>query len=340
MAERGVKSRPEAEEILKLIAHEPLSAPTGNAIYQLIDHFLEMHQQRSGLYNGKGYCVQYVEGQWRGKVTICAESRLIVTYSHIRYPNNSAGSQMPIKLKCGAIFLHIPKTGGTFVERVLHDLEIVDCAYGQKHADFLRAIYPTDYRSRLKHVIKEFPRRVVNQFKPAPKHDWTTGPRPDQPTKEDFPFTFCFVRNPVSWIESYYSFVSGQKWYWWSTEYAYLDFWHPNAMLNGLKSESLNEFVGKVLEKRPGYVTEMFGWFVQPATSFVGKNENLIEDLITVLDKRGYDFDPEFIRQYPRQRVSQRQNLDLSWDEGLKKEFINVEYAGFKRFGYDAGLAI
>ena len=77
--------------------------------------------------------------------------------------------------------------------------------------------------------------------------------------------------------------------------------WHPNAMLNGLGSSDFNTFVSNVNRKRPGFVTEMYGWYVRPGVHFVGRQENLAEDLIEAFspDETGRSI-PTKSAPYPR----------------------------------------
>ena len=48
---------------------------------------------------------------------------------------------MAVMLKCGAIFLHIPKTGGSWVTDVLADQGLIKKQIGQIHADLVRVLY-------------------------------------------------------------------------------------------------------------------------------------------------------------------------------------------------------
>ena len=187
---------------------------------------------------------------------------------------------MGLKLINDSIFLHIPKTGGSFISQFLLEQKLVKVPLAGKHDDVFRCLYPQGWPQRAKRVASEFIPKVKNRIiSNKDSHHWLDGPRPEQPIAEDIPYMFCFVRNPVSWIESYYNYCVPENWYNWSSEYDYCGLWHPNAVLNSLKSESLNEFVEKLLVKRSGYVTEMFGWYTTAGVKFIGKAENLREDL-------------------------------------------------------------
>ena len=47
-----------------------------------------------------------------------------------------------------------------------------------------------------------------------------------------------------------------------------------------------------VNRKRPGYVTEMFGWYVRPGVQFVGRQESLEADLVRAFALMKLDIDP------------------------------------------------
>ena len=83
---------------------------------------------------------------------------------------------------------------------------------------------------------------------------------------------------------------------------------------------------------RPGYVTELFGWYTKPQIDFIGKQESLRDDLVKVLKIMNVDFDEDFIRTYKEVGVSPTKKI--VWDEDLKTEMFKLEYAGVVRYGY------
>ena len=133
---------------------------------------------------------------------------------------------MALLLKNGAIFLHIPKTGGNFITTCLRDLDLVEKETHNKHYDidhmFLPPSVQVDGRKRfIKYAFRQI-------FSPFPK-----------PTKR--PFTFCFVRNPISWYESWYKYMSqdSRRWKDWGDDKD-MNQWHPNSPLNGLGDDNFN----------------------------------------------------------------------------------------------------
>ena len=141
--------------------------------------------------------------------------------------------------------------------------------------------------------------------------------------------------NPLSWYESWFKYMTqpSRQWKFWGDEED-PDHWHPNAVLNGLGDPDFNQFVRKVIRKRPGYVTEMYGWYTKSQIDFVGKQENLPDDLITVLKQMNLEFDEAFVRNYPRVGESPSPSAEIVWEGSLKEEVYKLEYAGIVRYGY------
>ena len=225
---------------------------------------------------------------------------------------------MAISLKNGAVFLHIPKTGGNWVTAVLRDLDLVKEEVGHKHADFEHLFVPCDRRQNV--ILK----RVARKLLPVPRNK---------------PFMFCFTRNPLSWYESWFKYMSQPRRQWqnWGDEHDTHD-WHPNAVLNGLGSPDFNQFVRNVIQKRPGYVTELYASYVRPQMDFVGKQETLVDDFIRVLRVMNLDVDEEFIRNYKRVGVSPDIAKEIIWEDGLKKSVALLEYSGLIRYGYSTEI--
>lgn len=206
---------------------------------------------------------------------------------------------MALILKDGSVFLHIPKTGGSFVSTALIQLGLVKREFTKKHADVDRFIN--------KSVAKKLPPR---------------------------PFMFCFVRNPLKWYESWWKYNNTfGDWPTWGSASSGDAGWHPQNILNGCGDTDFSQFVRNVLKRRPGYVSEMYGWYVRPDVGFVGKNENLIEDLVTVLRMRELDFDEDKLRSMAKVGVAPGEER-INWSDDLRREVIRLEYPAFVRYGY------
>ena len=244
-----------------------------------------------------------------------AKSKVRMINRSWRYSSITKENQMALLLKGGSVFLHVPKTGGRWVGKVLTAAGLVESNLGHMHADADRVLFPFGGSGR--HLLTYLLKRRMGLL-----------PRTN-------PFMFCFVRNPLDWYESFFNYncEPGVNWRY-EGEVHDPDNWHPNAPLNGLGSKDFNCFIRNVISKYPGYVTEMYGRFATPQTSFVGKQEHLCEDLITVLKKLQVPFDEAFIRGFDKVGVSPKRSSGLIWDPELKAEVIRLEYAGLKRWGY------
>ena len=214
--------------------------------------------------------------------------------------------------------MHIPKTGGTWVEKVLHKLELIEKSYRHEHADMEHILYPHSYREALDWVTRTTIRKLrgLDTF-PAT------------------PLTFCFVRHPLSWYESWWSFNSDRGWPYWG-DLGNLNKWHPNAELNGLGNCDFNQFIERVLTRYPGYVTQLYARYTGLGCniSYIGKQESLNDDLSAILSKMGLVIDHNIIYEEEKTNVSNRHREAIQWDEYLKKEVLLCEYPTLKRFGY------
>lgn len=234
---------------------------------------------------------------------------------------------MALLLKNGAVFLHVPKTGGNWITSVLFDLDLVEKRVSHKHADvdhFFASVEPQGFASVEPKGQKSSLKRTMERLLPS---------------RKSRPFVFCFVRNPLVWYESWFKYMTQPRRQWmdWGDEHDPYN-WHPNAMLNGLGDRDFNQFVRNVIRKRPGYVTELYGWYARPDTNFVGKQENLADDFVRVLDIMNVKFDEDYVRNYERVGVSPDIGREITWEDSLKKEVAIMEYAGMIRYGYQSKI--
>ncbi len=64
---------------------------------------------------------------------------------------------MGVLLKCGAVFLHVPKTGGSWVEKALDAIGQTHRRLCYKHADMTRAMHYAKFEKvKLRHVWKRW----------------------------------------------------------------------------------------------------------------------------------------------------------------------------------------
>jgi hypothetical protein len=183
-------------------------------------------------------------------------------------------------------FLHIPKTGGTWVAHVIREA-------GIPHEEF--SVEGDTHRG-----LKECP-------------------HPER-------FKFAFVRHPVAAYQSYWRYKIGTDWD------------PPNQMDRECRSEDFTTFVRNVLERYPGFCTHVFEQYVGPPDNpieFIGKQENLVEDLIKALKLAGEKFDESIIRTFPPQNVSDRIRFDATYTPELERRVREAERAAINRYGYE-----
>lgn len=194
-------------------------------------------------------------------------------------------------LKKGAVFLHVPKTGGNWVIKVLGKKNIKRMLK-EKHADYNRFFFMEKQHARKK------------------------------------PFIFCFVRDPLTWYESWWKYMGMDERNF--KGWGYKPF-HPCAPLDGCGDPDFNRFIEKCMKKRPGFVTELYSQFTKRA-NFIGKQETLLQDTLRLLRKLKIKHNDNRIMELGKINASEPR--PLKWDPQLRKEMIKLEYAGIVRYGY------
>lgn len=139
-------------------------------------------------------------------------------------------------------------------------------------------------------------------------------------------FTFAFVRNPISYYKSYWSYKMRTGW--------------ENQFDNAYRADDFPTFVSNVLEGMPGWVSKLYTKFLGPNgdwVDFVGKQETLRDDLISALRLAEEDFYESGI--YATDPMNKSSHLK-EWSEkcylslALKKEIYAKEKEAIELFGY------
>ncbi len=240
---------------------------------------------------------------------------------------------MAVMLKCGAVFLHIPKTGGSWVTHVLKQQGLVRKEFGHIHADMVRVRYYTGNTMSTARNTWEWAKSVVpRSWKAMPvlqrvKHDT------ERARQAKFPFCFCFVRHPLGWYESWWRYMCGRSGTDWAGEND-LQSWHPCGILRDTGDPNFSQFVRNVNQKRPGFVTELYSLYTQEGIDFVGTQERLVDDLIVALQQLNVRFDEQRLRESRRVNSSRQQEFPIQWDPAVREETLRCEYAGLARFHY------
>lgn len=239
---------------------------------------------------------------------------------------------MAVLLKNGAVFLHVPKTGGSWVTTVLKEAGLVEREFGHIHADMVRVrYYGSGRKAFLRSVYDAAKSRLPRSLKAAimtPQRRRVVAERQHAQT----PFTFCFVRHPLRWYESWWRYMNGRSGSDWASESDLLS-WHPCAAIKHCGDDNYEQFIRNVIEQRPGFASELFAQYAQPEIRFVGKQEYLADDLVKALNMMDLSFDESQIHNRAAANVSHHdQSVELPNE--LKAELERLEYVALRRYSY------
>jgi len=154
-------------------------------------------------------------------------------------------------------------------------------------------------------------------------------------------YKFCFVRHPHSWYESYWRFMQGHDWKSFHDErkeertFLLKQPWHPNTFLERIGRGNFASFMHAVVDKYPGYLTQMYSWYAKPGEiNFVGRTESLVEDLLDALSGAGIAVDEEAVRNTEKVNTSPSRIERPTWHDDLRAAVYRLEAPVFERFGY------
>ncbi len=154
------------------------------------------------------------------------------------------------------LFLHVPKTGGCAVERVVDD---------------------NWTRKKLRHRWNGIPGRHVRR-NDLRNFSW-----------EPEAFAFCFVRHPLAWYVSCWRHLIQMeqrrvsrgsnladmfRWY----------HWHPQKWLGEILSPDFNIWMRRIISQDPGHLSKLYEEYIGldeavPHVQFVGRQETLSQDI-------------------------------------------------------------
>ena len=231
---------------------------------------------------------------------------------------------MITKIKSNGDFLHIPKTGGSWVYKVLEVNDLIVKLPQFKHYNYdLNLFEPLLYpRGNQRREQLRFIKKCAGQFI-----------FPEKSRGNYRRFRFCFVRNPLTWYESWWNYMEGLDWPNYGEENSAYD-WHPNSVLNGLGSNDFNEFIWNVIQKRPGYVSELYHSYTKSGINFIGRQEHLQDDLLDLLTLLKLDFKYDSIFDMTKVNVSKKGSNRIDWDPKLKAIIMKLELPALTHYGY------
>ncbi len=175
-----------------------------------------------------------------------------------------------------SIYYHIPKTGGTWANRAIRFSMINNSDFEYKRPEI-------DYDNNYWQLLMSHSLGM----KRAHETQWGISKK----DKENL-FSFTFVREPLDWYKSY----------WASARYMRDNeskMWQ-NSILHFALEDDFQGFIKNVTKMFPtGALTAIYKCFLGENGNdldFVGKQENLTEDLIKALTLAGEDFNEKVIR--------------------------------------------
>jgi hypothetical protein len=147
------------------------------------------------------------------------------------------------------------------------------------------------------------------------------------------PYTFTFVRHPIDWYVAFWRERQRGRWQLREPDAV----WHPTWDIEPrFASDTLAEFVSKVTENRPGYLSDTFRLYTGRGTAdevhYVGKYETLADDLHAVLDTIGVSHSVE---QLPSPRRMSHKRRKAALPRAIATAIRATEHDTLTDYGYE-----
>lgn len=138
--------------------------------------------------------------------------------------------------------------------------------------------------------------------------------------------TMAFVRHPVTWWQSFWAYKTRIN-------------WTPTESISETcKSNDFNEFIRRVTSHEPGFYSKFLeAWVGEPEKpiDFVGKFENLADDLEKGLTLFGEAFDPLKLRHFPPVNTTNYDSQPTKMTGLTEQLILETERRTLKRFYND-----
>ena len=202
-----------------------------------------------------------------------------------------------------SLFIHIPKTGGSWVRRALHNAGVP-----------LDEVIAEDIDTSISmasaiHVVPS-KLRISDRFR------------------------FAFVRHPLSFYQSYWTYKMMEGW----QDSNSIDNIHQNADFALFIRSTISECPeGWVTRLYRWYTGKEFD-----ALDFIGHTECLEDDLVAALTFAGEEFDEKALRATPRLNVASQLaewRERCAYTPDLRQEVYKADRATFEHFGYQEATA-
>ena len=140
-------------------------------------------------------------------------------------------------------------------------------------------------------------------------------------------FKFAFVRHPLGLYRSFWQYKMTYGWD------------EASALDRACRSQEFGTFIVNITTHFPGAYGHALDDLIGPAEApidFVGRYENLQEDLIRALTRAGESFNEARLREVPAVNVSDKARFPAEYTPELIQRIEVSEQGVFRRFGYRA----
>lgn len=202
------------------------------------------------------------------------------------------------------IFFHIPKTGGNSFRSFLQNQSI----YKLKEKSHKHATPDFFYGSLKRHSTQLLAPMKAITYEPI-----------------------IFVRNPITWYESWYKYQLSRGVVKWGGSRRYTQ-WHPISSLDNADFRSFSSFICSVYDSNPFFLTTLYSRYLTEQGSVVCRMEDLALNLEKELMRMGLKKSKFKDFRYPIVRPSPK--LEIVWSKKIRQKVVENEGLIFERFRY------
>ena len=212
---------------------------------------------------------------------------------------------MSLILKKNLLYLHIPKTGGNWLSKIIRDHGCVLRSLEHKHATY--DLVSGRLRAR-SFIERKLTLRGVENMQ-----------------------YMAVVRNPLTWYESWFKYQTSNNFRDWGEVGNPLK-WHVMSSINSVKQNDFNEFVLAINQVHPGFVTSLYAAYTARSSAIVIKNETIRQDFASINSQFELGIPEAIIFESAEYGISPK--LPIIWDQKVFEEILFKEQACFRTYGY------
>lgn len=201
-----------------------------------------------------------------------------------------------------ALFVHIPRTGGEFVERALEICGIETEKWEDAHPRSICTRHPLP--------MHLFPKRLA-----------------------EVEVMFSFIRSPIDYYESVWKWMTkfGPKkrprlWRWWK--------WHPHRDAGLTYRPVFSDWVLEMTRCHPAWVSRLYDMYLGPPTGpivhHVGLTQSVASDFVRIMGRIGIDVGGFEQRLLATGKIN-AVDIPTSWTNEAENAVRNLEKEAFDR---------